>query len=308
MACASPLCRLKDSDADLARLRGEIDQIMQGFSRSADALRPMLGAARKQVESLGAPPAKDAPPEAPAVAAERERIGAIVANLDGALKTIDLNDVRSRELIKQITEQRQALFARNLLRSTRSPLTPYHWERAARDFPATIGFAQYLAQDWIRTATPVMPQLIAFVFAALLAFAGLTFGVRRLVRQTDRPPADGRTFFERAHRIAWVAPARTLPTSRRDRDPPVCAVVPRPDRRAGHAGHHRDIRRRAAVRDRGVDHHHGSLAAYAGAAARQSRQPAGAPHRALSESASSRSMPSISPFPISGVRSSCRCR
>ena len=204
--------RLKDSDADLARLRTEIDQIMQGFARSAETLRPLLAAARKQVESLGAAPAKDASPEAPAVAAERERLAAIVANLDGAQKTIDLNEVRSRELIKQITEQRQSLFSRNLLRSTRSPLTPYHWERAARDFPATTGFAQYLAQDWIRTATPVMPQLIAFIAAALLAFIALTFGVRELVRRTDNPPPGGRSFFERAHRIAWVAPARMLPT------------------------------------------------------------------------------------------------
>lgn len=204
--------RLKESDSDLARLRGEIDQIMQGLSKSAEALRPLLTAVRKQVESLGAPPAKEAPPEAPAVAAERERLSAIVANLDGAQKTIDLNEVRSRELIQQITERRQALFARNLLRSTRSPLTPYHWERAARDFPAAAGFAEYLSADWVRAATPVMPQLIAFVVAALLAFIGLTFGVRRLVRITDRPPPDGRTFFERAQRIAWIAPARMLPT------------------------------------------------------------------------------------------------
>ena len=204
--------RLKDSDADLARLRTEIDQIMQGFGRSAETLRPLLGAARKQVESLGAPPAKDAAPEAPAVAAERERLGAVVANLDGAQKTIDLNEVRSRELIKQITEQRQSLFARNLLRSTRSPLTPYHWERAARDYPATTGFAQYIAQDWIRTAARVMPQLIAFAAAALLAFVVLTFAVRHLVRRTDSPPPGGRSFFERAHRIAWIAPARMLPT------------------------------------------------------------------------------------------------
>ena len=204
--------RLKESDADLARLRGEIDQIMQGFSRSADTLRPLLGAARKQVESLGAPPAKDAPPEAPAVTAERERIGAVVANLDGALKTIDLNDVRSRELIQQITEQRQALFARNLLRSTYSPLTPYHWQRAARDMPAAAGFAQYLAADWLRAATPVLPQLIAALAVAVLAFVGLTLLVSWLVRQSDRPPPDGRTFFQRAQRIAWVAPARMFPT------------------------------------------------------------------------------------------------
>jgi potassium-dependent mechanosensitive channel len=204
--------RLKDSDSDLARLRGEIDQIVQVLSRNAEVLRPLLAAARKQVESLGAPPAKDAPPEAPAVAAERERLSAIVANIDGGLKTIDLNEVRSRELIQQITEHRQALFARNLMRRTRSPLTPYHWERAAQDMPAAAGFARYLAADWVRAAAPVLPQLIACVAVAMLAFVGLTLLVSWLVRQSDRPPPDGRTFFQRAQRIAWVAPARMFPT------------------------------------------------------------------------------------------------
>jgi potassium-dependent mechanosensitive channel len=203
--------RIRDSDVELAKVRGEIDQLLADTAKIAEQVRPLLAAARRQVESLGPVPAKDAPPEAPAIAAERERLGTIVSNLDGALKTIDLTEVRSRELTKRITELRQSLFARNLMQRTRSPLMPYHWQRAASDLPAAASFAEYLVTDWVRAAMPVLPQLIAVVAAAILSFVGLTLGIRSLVRRTDTPPPEGRTFLQRAQRIAWVAPARMLP-------------------------------------------------------------------------------------------------
>ncbi len=211
-AAEKTLERIRNSDADLARVRGEIDELLAETAKVAEHVRPLLSAARRQVESLGPQPAKDAPPEAPAIAAERARLGAVTSGLDGALKSIDLSNVRGRELIQRITELRQSLFTRNLMRRTHSPLTPHHWQRAANDLPAAAGFAEYLVTDWIRAVTPVLPQLFAFVFAALVSFVGLTLCVRWLIRHSNSPPPGGRSFFQRAQRIAWIAPARMLPT------------------------------------------------------------------------------------------------
>lgn len=205
--------RLRDSDGDLARLRGEIDQITSDLSDSAETLRPLLGAARKQVESLGPLPAKDAAPEAPAVAAERERLNTVVANLDGSLKTIDLTAVRARGLAERITVLRQSLFSRNLFERTESPLLPYHWQRAASDLPGTAGFGQYLASDWLRAAREVTPAIVMVVLAALVAWIGLALLTRWIERATNSPPPGGRTFIQRAQKIAWLAPARMLPVA-----------------------------------------------------------------------------------------------
>jgi small-conductance mechanosensitive channel len=210
-AAEKSLERIRDSDADLARLRGEIDQTLAETAKTAEQVRPLLAAARRQIESLGALPAKDAPPEAPAIAAERERLGTVVSNLDGALKTIDLTDVRARELIRRITELRQSLFARNLFERAQSPLLPHHWRLAAEDLPTTVEFADYLVVDWLRAASDVISGLIAAVLAALVAFVGLWFGVRYLERWTHSPPPEGRNFIQRAQRIAWIAPARMVP-------------------------------------------------------------------------------------------------
>lgn len=210
-AAEKTLERLRDSDADLAGLRGEIDQALAETAKIAEQVRPLLAAARRQVESLGPLPAKDAPPEAPAIAAERERLGAVVSGIDGALKTIDLTEVRARELIRRITELRQSLFSRNLFERAQSPLLPYHWRLAGRDLPTTIEFAHYLAADWLGAAADAMPRLGGVLVAAVAAFIGLWLGVGYLERRTHSPPPEGRNYLQRAQRVAWLAPARMLP-------------------------------------------------------------------------------------------------
>lgn len=205
--------RLRDSDADLARVRAELDQMTAELRESAETLRPLLATARQQVESLGPLPAKDAAPEAPTVAAERKRLNEVVANLDGTLKTIDLTEVRVRTLAERITVLRQSLFTRNLFERTESPLLPYHWGRAGRDLPAALGFGSYLATDWYGTASPSLPALAAILLAAIVAWIGLGIVVRRVERAADSPPPGGRSFIQRAQKIAWLAPARMLPSA-----------------------------------------------------------------------------------------------
>lgn len=205
--------RLRDSDADLARVRTELDQIATELRESAETLRPLLATARQQVESLGPLPAKDAAPQAPALAAERQRLNEVVANLDGTLKTIDLTEVRVRTLIERITVLRQSLFTRNLFERTESPLLPYHWDRAARDLPAALSFASYLASDWYGTASNALPTLVALILTAIIAWFGCGIAVRWAERMADTPPPGGRTFIQRAQKIAWLAPARMLPAA-----------------------------------------------------------------------------------------------
>ncbi len=203
--------RVSDSDADLARVRADVDKMTAELATITETLRPLLAAARRQVESLGPVPSKTAAPEAPAVAAERTRLNAVVANIDGALRTVDLTGVRIRELIQTITDARQSLFTRNLFERSPSPLVPHHWRRASRDIPATHEFGKYVLLDWFRIAQVWTSQLVLLLLAALAAWIGLGLLVRWIERINDTPPPDGRTFIQRAQKIAWIAPARGIP-------------------------------------------------------------------------------------------------
>ncbi len=210
-AAEKSLDRIRDSDTDLARLRNDMDQLLAESAKTAEQVRPLLTAARRQVESLGPLPAKDAPPEAPTIAAERERLGAVVSSLDGALKTLDLTDVRARELSGRVTDLRQSLFTRNLFERTQSPLLPHHWLLANEDLPSTLEFGRYVASDWLKVASDMMPSVLGVLAGAVIAFAGLWFGTRYLDRVTYSPPPEGRNFIQRAQRIAWISPLRMLP-------------------------------------------------------------------------------------------------
>ena len=92
------------------------------------------------------------PPEAPAIAAERARLTALAAALDGAIKSTELTWVRARQLIEKITVLRHSLFTKNLMERLPSPLLPGLWRDLMSDAPAVGHRISYLADDWLQWA------------------------------------------------------------------------------------------------------------------------------------------------------------
>ena len=106
------LQHLSELEEELGRLRIDVEEILGESVDTAENLRPQLAAVRSQIEKLGPVPGKDAPPEAPAIAADRARLTALASELDGAIKAAELTWVRARQLIERITVLRHSLFAR----------------------------------------------------------------------------------------------------------------------------------------------------------------------------------------------------
>ena len=96
--------QLKELEGELSRLRTRRRAHHLRIRRpTAETLRPQLAEVKSQIEKLGPPPAKDQPPESATVAAERARLNAMAAALDGAVKTTELAWVRAKQLIDRIT-------------------------------------------------------------------------------------------------------------------------------------------------------------------------------------------------------------
>jgi potassium-dependent mechanosensitive channel len=151
--------QLAELEDDLGSLRVEVETILAGSQETAESLRPELAAVRSQIEKLGDPPGKDQPPEAPALAAERARLTALDADLDGAIKSAEVTWVRARQLIEKITVMRYSLFTKNLLERRPSPLLPGIWRDLASRFPAISQRLSYLAEDWLGWASIKRLQL-----------------------------------------------------------------------------------------------------------------------------------------------------
>src|SRR6185436_12545783 len=89
-AAEKTIQHLTELEEELGRLRVDVESILSDSTQTAETLRPQLAAVRSQIEKLGPAPAKDAPAEAPAIAAERARLMALASELDGAVKAAEL--------------------------------------------------------------------------------------------------------------------------------------------------------------------------------------------------------------------------
>ena len=213
-AAEKTIQHLTELEEELGRLRVDVESDPVRLDR-----RPPRRCVRssppsnRRSRSSGRRPPRTRPPEAPAIAAERARLTALAAALDGAIKSTELTWVRARQLIEKITVLRHSLFTKNLMERLPSPLLPGLWRDLMSESPAVGHRIGYLAEDWLQWADAKrMPARRCCLLAALVLFVGLRYAIGRLTdrrrMRTEPPPP---SFFERARSVAWVAPLRALP-------------------------------------------------------------------------------------------------
>src|SRR5436309_7480767 len=109
--------------ADLSQRLGPMREELR--DKGAD-LEPRLADLDARLKGLGPAPAKDAP-EDPAIAAERARLTQQRAELDAALKQVQLLQTRAEQASSLLTERRRSAYAETLLRRSPSVLDPLFW-------------------------------------------------------------------------------------------------------------------------------------------------------------------------------------
>jgi small-conductance mechanosensitive channel len=211
-AAEKNLERSPGTQRDLSTLRAGIEKIEANAKSSAAKLQPRLEEVRSQIEKLGPPPAADAPPESAEVAAERQRLNAIAAEIDGAIKKAALIEVRSRQLVSRVQEARQGIFTRFLFRQTDTPLQLRVWRQGGEQLHLAQRQIGFILSNWWSAAKLNIPALLSILGAAVLAYVGLRYFRRRiLLGQLDSAGDPNPTLPQRALRAAWVAPALALP-------------------------------------------------------------------------------------------------
>jgi potassium-dependent mechanosensitive channel len=147
-------------------------------ARIAD-LEPRVAEADARLRQLGPPPARDAPAEGAAVAAERERLTSALGELDGALKQTRLLAVHADQLAARLAERRQTLYARELFERSASVLNPSFWIEAAEALPEHMRNLSALARWW---ASAVRDRGPLPAFAAALLLLGAAFAAVAVTR------------------------------------------------------------------------------------------------------------------------------
>jgi small-conductance mechanosensitive channel len=173
------------NDETLSVLRERLAPLRDGLRAKLDVLDPRLAEVDNRLSQLGAAPAAGAPPESPALAAERSQLAQTRADVDASIKQTRLLAVRADEIATRINENRRTLFSRALFVRTPGVLDLDFWREAMN--AATVegpGIAT-LSRDWwnfIRDNGGLTGGAVALV--TIIAFAIATaFSLRWMRRR-----------------------------------------------------------------------------------------------------------------------------
>ncbi len=188
--------------------------MIQASDLFLESLQPRYQAVASQIERLGPPPAKDQPAEAPAILAERQRLGLLSAEIDGAIKATGLVQYRARELLTRVQDYRTRIFTTQLFRRNASPLSLDTWANVANALPPAWTELKWTFWRWRRSAEENLFAIVALLGGA----AGLYLALARVRRRVfasrlDAPRDTEPDFFQRAGTAGWVASLNVLPAA-----------------------------------------------------------------------------------------------
>ncbi len=145
---------------------------------------------------------------------ERQRLGFLSAEIDGAIKATGLIQYRARELLSRVQDYRTLIFTSQLFRRNASPLSLSTWSTVADALPPAATELKWTFWRWRRSAEG---NLFA-IFALLGSAAALYFVLARVRRRVfaarlDAPRDTEPDFFQRAGTAGLVASLNVLPAA-----------------------------------------------------------------------------------------------
>jgi small-conductance mechanosensitive channel len=174
------------STDELTDLRTTISAVRDSIAKSLTELEPRVVESQTRLKQLGPAPASSAPPESPAIAAERIQLNELFSGLDGAVKQAKLLQTRADQLAQQIADRRQAIFANRLFRRDPSALDPKFWAEVARLAPHQTLVVCELPRAFVQAARAAGPVRVTAVAALFIILAVGIASFARLWRRRFR--------------------------------------------------------------------------------------------------------------------------
>lgn len=197
---------------DLIEIGRQATPVRNDLQALIDELEPQVAQVDSRLKQLGKPPAPNAAPEPPALAAERAALTKQSTELGAELKQARLAAVRADQLIQQATKLRFAAYARALLARSWSVLDPAFWVQAAAAVRSHTGRIVDLLSFWQSAVRDSgVPRIIGAILTLLVIGIGGLLVQRALRRRIGGEPA-GESFAKvRLSFWAFLSAAVTMP-------------------------------------------------------------------------------------------------
>ena len=186
------------TDAELRVIPDLLEALRQSIVEQKARLRPKLQDAQERLAKLGPPPEDGAPEESPEIAAQRKRLEAEVASIDGKLKQAEVLLLRAEQLIEAANDKRRERFTESLFRPVPdlySNVLPVALDRLPLQVENVLeAFAERFVRAWKKGVLYLALLLLVPIGAGYAMYrfvAGVT--ARRAAKRTpdkkDEPPS-----------------------------------------------------------------------------------------------------------------------
>ena len=196
------------TDTALQNLRQQIAPLTADLERLIDRLTPHLAAVKTRLDQLGAKPDDKAPPENPAITAERADQQKAFTETDELLKRAKLLAVQADQLNTAVATRQRNVFTTSLFHRSTSILSPGLWLSVVREAPSHLEAMDYAVGGWVRDVDAQLagwrlPVFWTIAGLFILAYWPLSRLARRVVPREKSERNPGR--FRKVLAAWWVA-------------------------------------------------------------------------------------------------------
>lgn len=172
------------TESELLTLKGELDKLSPTLQSTRDELQPMLDAARKRLEQLGAKPGEKDPPEPEAVARQRDELTKSFNLIETQTRLASLLALRIQQLSVTIINQRRELLLKEMFQRNFSAFNPMLWYEAARSMPGNFETGRYILRTWQAIFSQQLQGARLWQFLAIIAgLIAAYFPLRRIAEK-----------------------------------------------------------------------------------------------------------------------------
>ena len=171
------LARHNLTAAELQALREQIDPLSDSTRATLKRLESHLAAIKERLDQLGPKPDAKAPPESPAVTAERTSQQKSYTDISEVVKQARALAAEAEQTHTSITAGQRRLLTRSLFTKAASIASPALWTEVIREAPRTANAVEALFRDWFTSAKDRLDRQELILFAGSMGFMLVAYGL-----------------------------------------------------------------------------------------------------------------------------------